>query len=93
MGQLKLEGRRLPLLRAINAYRASHFRGPATRTLCELVDLASTSNISYYLRDLAAHGLIAFERTGPSRQIDMSTLRLTEAGLAALARSDETEGG
>ncbi len=86
-----LSGKRLAMLRVIRSYRAAHYRGPGTRDLCELLDLASTSNINYYLSDLDALGLVEFERKPVTNRVDMATLRLSEAGQRALDRSQNLE--
>ncbi len=85
-----VSGKRLAMLRVIQSYRVQHYRGPGTRALCELLDLASTSNINYYLNDLDALGLVEFERTSKSQRVDMATLRLSEAGRRVLDRAQHS---
>ncbi len=84
-----VSGKRLAMLRVIQSYRTQHYRGPGTRALCELLDLASTSNINYYLNDLDALGLVEYERTPKGQRVDMATLRLSAAGQRVLDRAQQ----
>ncbi len=81
---LELTPSRLNALDQIDRYIEEHHSGPTLRKMCELLDIAATSNASYYVRQLMERGLITAERTGARRQLAAHTLRVTGTGKAVL---------
>ncbi len=87
---MNLANKRLPMLQAIDDFRAKHGYGPGYRDLCQCLGFYSLCSVEHYLKDLEAQGLISTERNANQRRI-MASLRLTQLGLAALDEAKEVQ--
>jgi SOS-response transcriptional repressor LexA len=90
-----LTPRQFEVLNAIAQYVQDHGYGPTVRVLGDLLEIASTSNVNYYLRKFGDEGLITYATLGSRRQMIGYTMRLTESGRQVLGRhlaQSRTEG-
>ncbi|MFI5269511.1 MAG: LexA family protein, partial [Chloroflexota bacterium] len=71
--------RGLAMLRAIADFHAEHGFVPSHREIGDMAGLSSTSHVAYWLRHLAADGLVTLGSHGQTR-----SSVVTEAGLWAI---------